>query len=166
MVLSRAALLLALAASLPVAADTQKKATPSQAEAAQKTADIKYWLKYSGVVAIQVDNAKKTLQGSRRVSSKEIPDAFWEDFEKSITYEAFEAPMVEAYEKAFTAQELREYIKLLDNPVFRKFQEKDRKVQQELVGPALRKVMEDTSKRLMQKHKIEKGAPKAPAKKG
>ena len=170
MYLSRTAPAFALAALmvLPAAAtDTQKNApSAAQAEAAQKTADIKHWLQFSGVVTIQVENARRTVQGMRQTNSKEIPEAFWVDFEKSVTYEAFEAAMVEAYDKSFTAAELREFVKLIDNPAFRKFTEKDKQVQAQLVGPALKKVMEGNSKRLMQQHKVEKGASKAPAKKG
>jgi F420-dependent methylenetetrahydromethanopterin dehydrogenase len=153
--MSKPLVLAALAALsvLPVRAETQKKApATAQAEAAQKTADIKRWLAFSGVVAMQVDAAKRTLPATKARSNKDIPEAFWADFEKAITYEAYEAAMVEVYEKSFSAAELREFVKLIDSPTFKKFHEKDKKVQAELVGDALKRVMESNSKRLMQKH--------------
>jgi len=153
--MSKCLALLALAAFavLPVRAETQKKAPATvQAEAAQKTADIKRWLSFSGVVAMQVDAAKKSLPATKARSNKDIPEAFWTDYEKAITYESFEAAMVEVYEKNFSAAEMREFVKLIDSPTFKKFHEKDRKVQAEQVGAALKAVMENNSKGLMKKY--------------
>jgi len=171
MSVTRTALVLAALAALPAAADTQKKPPVSaQSEAAQKKADIKRYLLLSEGVKRQVDSAKRSIVGMRRGSSKEIPEAFWADLERSITYEAFEAAMLDVYDKRYTAQEIHEILRIIDNPIFKKFSQIEQTEVQKAIGDSLQKVMEDNSKRLMPKHQAAKGAtktdaPKADAKK-
>ncbi|MBK8727118.1 MAG: hypothetical protein IPL96_14030 [Holophagaceae bacterium] len=160
----RTALVLAALAALPAAADTQKKSpVAAQGEAAQKKADIKRYLMLSEGVKRQVDSARRSVAGMKKGSSKEIPESFWVDLEKSVTPEAFEAAMAEVYDKKYTAQEMREIVKLIDNPVFKKFSQIEQTEVQKAVGEALQRVMEENSKRLMPKHQAAKAGAKAEA---
>lgn len=146
MVLSRLALALAVLAALPAAADTQKKPPVSaQAEAAQKKADIKRYLQISDGVGQRVATYRRTVVDMKKGSSREIPDTFWAELAGAITPEAFEPAVADVYDKSYSAPVLRDIVKLLDTPAFRKFSQIEQTTVQKAIGAALQKHMEDAS---------------------
>jgi hypothetical protein len=144
MVLSRTALVLALVATLPAAADTQKKPPVSaQAEAAQKKADIKRFLALSDRVQLEVQGRRQEVQDLKKGSSREIPEAYWADLAKAITPELVEPVLTDVYDKSYTASELREVLQVVDTPAFRKYTQIEQTTVQKAVGAALNKYMEE-----------------------
>lgn len=144
MTLFRPALVLALLAALPAAADTQKKPPVSaQAEAAQKKADIKRFLVLTERVQQEVAGRRREVLDLKKGSSREIPDTYWAELSKAITPEVVEPVLADVYDKSYTAQELREILQVVDVPAFKKYLQVEQTAVQKAVGTALNKYMEE-----------------------
>ncbi|MBI4912612.1 MAG: hypothetical protein HY823_07735 [Acidobacteria bacterium] len=111
-------LLVGLLLAAPLAADIQKtKPAGPQAVQDAKRQDA---IRLMGILDWPRGNseaAKKQLEAAAKDPNlKNFPAAYWKDYAAAATPEAFEAILVPLVEKVYTAQELKNLVKLLSSP--------------------------------------------------
>lgn len=126
---------------------------------AQKRADIQRYLKVSEGLNRQVEGARRAIQDQRRAGGSQVPEAVWTGLMKAASPEGFEAVMVGVYDKHYSAPELKAILKIVDDPVFKRFSQHERTEVQKALDEGLDRFMTETSRRLMQKHQAAKGGP-------
>jgi uncharacterized protein len=163
---------LAPLATLFLGAETQKPAASVPASEAKDAKDAKEakrkdtvrLLKLIGWPATNSEAARQQLQNTAKDPKfAGYPAAYWKDFDAAASPEAFEKILVPLFDKTYSHDEIKSFLKLLNSPEFKLFVEKnpDTKVKKEAFE-AFSKYMTETSSKLQDKHGL-KGA--APAKK-
>jgi len=156
--------------ALTLCAETQKPAAvvpPKEAKEPKesKQKDIVRLLRIMGWPATNSEAARQQLQTTAKDTKfAGYPAAYWKDFEGAASPEAFEKILVPLFDKTYSHDEIKTFVKLLSSPEFKLFVEKnpDTKIKKEAFE-AFSKYMTEAGAKLQEKHGISKGA--APAKK-
>jgi protein TonB len=86
----------------------------------EKIADIRRFLELNGSVAAVLKAREMMLDSLRALARPETPAATWEALRADIEAEHFEDSAVFLYDKYFTHDEIREYIRFYETPAGRK----------------------------------------------
>lgn len=155
--------LAALGCLMPLHASPQKPAAPAVAPSTKK-ADLVLLMKHLGIGSTNSEATHKQIQAARKDPKlANLPAGYWADLEKAANPQAFEQLLLPIFDKAYTHDEVRQLLRLMANPEFKLFMEKN--PLQKLVRegyPAFSKYMDDQAKQLKEKYQA---APKAESKK-
>lgn len=163
-------LALAAFAALALGAETQKAAPPVSAKEGKdakeaKRKDISALLKLLAWPSTNSDAARQQLKAAAKEPSlASFPAAYWKDYEAAASPEAFERILVPLFDKAYSHEEIKTFIKLVSTPEFKLFAEKNpESLVKKDAYEGFSKYMTEVGGKLREKHGI-KAVP-APVKK-
>jgi len=93
---------------------------PAPTGSPEKIADIRRFLDLNGSVAAVLKAREMMLDSLRALARPETPPEIWEALRAEIEAEHFEDAAVFLYDKHFTHDEIREYIRFYETPAGRK----------------------------------------------
>lgn len=164
---------LAALALLPLAADTQKTAVPVAKEApATKQQDLVRFLAALGMPKANSEAARKQITtASKEPRLAGYPAGYWSDYLAAAGPDTFEKLLVPIFDKAYTHEEIKAFLKLFASPEFKQaveknpegyrlFMEKHPGMLRSQAFESFSSHMTEVGKKLQQKHGIKAPEPK------
>ena len=112
---------LAALTSLSLTADTQKRPTTPAAKAESKERDILRFLEALGMPQANSDAARNQISAAAKDPKlSAYPAAYWKDYQEAASPDAFRKFLLPIFDKAYSQDELRAFLKLLADPDFKK----------------------------------------------
>lgn len=161
---------LAVLATFALNAEVQKPKPNAPAQAPKdpkqaKQKDILTLLRILDWPATNSEAARKQLDAAAKdPKAAGMPAAYWKEFHSAAMPDAFEKILIPIFDKAYTHDEVKSLIKLMNTPEFRLFLEKnpETKLKKEAFD-GYSKYMTEVGAKLREKHTAK--APAAPVKK-
>jgi hypothetical protein len=166
-------LVLAALAFQPLTADTQKSTAPAVKESpATKQKDIIRFLTVLGMPQANSEAARKQITAaSKDPKLAGYPAAYWKDYLDAAAPETFEKLLSPIFDKAYSHDEIKSFLKLFATPEFQKaveknpegyrlFMEKHPGMLRAQAFESFSSHMTEVGKKLQQKHGIKAPEPK------
>ena len=161
---------LAALTTLSLGAEIQKPGAAAPAKEAKdpkeaKNKDILRLLKLLGWPASNAEAARQQLQSSARDPRfSAYPAAYWKDYEAAASPETFERILLPIFDKNYSHEDIKTFIRLVSSPEFKFFMEKNPEVKvKKEAYETFSKYMTEVGGKLREKHNVK--LPGAPVKK-